>query len=113
MRVIAATHRDLEEEIAAGRFREDLYYRLNVIAIHLPSLRERKEDIPLLAQAFLNEFSQGAKHFQDDALLFLSSLQWKGNVRELKNAVERISIFISSKIITGLILHKDSSITFG
>lgn len=100
VRVIAATSVDLMKAVSEGKFREALYHRLNVVPVYLPALRERREDIPLLAQAFLNEFTQGAKQFQDDALQRLSSLQWQGNVRELKNVVERLSIFIQSKTIS-------------
>ena len=93
VRVISATNKDLQEAIRANQFREDLYHRLNVIPIQLPTLRERREDIGVLAQSFLAEFSRGAKTFEPDALEYLSGLDWKGNVRELRNAVERISIF--------------------
>ncbi len=93
VRVIAATNRDLEKEIAADRFREDLYYRLSVIPIHLPPLRERREDIPLLAQTFLGRFrktmDKRADGFEPEALRRLEAYDWPGNVRELENTVER------------------------
>ncbi|MGH7848386.1 MAG: sigma-54-dependent transcriptional regulator [Candidatus Binatia bacterium] len=93
IRIIAATNRNLEAAIKEGRFREDLYYRLNVIPIVLPPLRERKEDIPELAQFFLNRFSlESKKNFteiSDAALENLTSYNWPGNVRELANAIER------------------------
>ena len=95
-RVIAATHRDLREEVAAGRFREDLYYRLYVIPIHLPPLRERKGDIPLLARHFVGRIAQQLQRPQalldDEALTLLSRYGWPGNVRELENALERAMV---------------------
>ena len=93
VRVVAATHRDLEAAIRDGAFRDDLFYRLNVIAIHLPPLRERREDIPLLAQAFLERLTQElgkeVEGFSEGALAALLDHDWPGNVRELENAVER------------------------
>ncbi|MBN1847791.1 MAG: sigma-54-dependent Fis family transcriptional regulator [Deltaproteobacteria bacterium] len=93
VRVIAATNRDLLKEIEKGRFREDLYYRLNVVTLKMPTLRERKEDIPLLAQHFLKMFAEknrkGTKGFTPHAMDRLLKYQWPGNVRELMNAVER------------------------
>ena len=95
-RVIAATNKDLEDEISKGNFREDLFYRLNVIPFYVPPLRERKEDIPLLAKHFLREFSQTynrrSKEISDDALDALVRYTWPGNVRELRNLVERVVI---------------------
>ena len=96
VRVIAATNKTLENEIAAGKFREDLYYRLNVVPIHVPPIRERREDIPTLAQYFAATLSarEGIppRTFTEDALERLSSLDWPGNVRELRNTVERLLI---------------------
>ena len=96
VRVIAATNRDLPSEVAAGRFREDLYYRLAVVPIHVPPLRERKEDVPALATAFLAEASERngrrAMRLGRDALAALQANDWPGNVRELRNLVERIAI---------------------
>ncbi|MGB5920991.1 MAG: sigma-54 dependent transcriptional regulator, partial [Syntrophobacteria bacterium] len=93
VRVIAATNRDLKAEIKDGRFREDLYYRLNVVALAVPALRERREDIPLLAQHFLDSFAEkNRKHikgFTPQAMDRLVRYDWPGNVRELMNAVER------------------------
>lgn len=93
VRIIAATNADLEQRVAEGRFRADLYYRLNVIAIHLPPLRERGQDIHLLATHFLNHFNRSYRRsvrgFSDDALHLLNAYPWPGNVRELRNAVER------------------------
>jgi len=99
VRVIAATGKDLNKAIAEGTFREDLYHRLSVIPLHLPPLRDRPEDVAILAQAFLQEFSRGAKRLSPDALEYLQKLPWKGNVRELRNTVERISIFLEKKEI--------------
>ena len=93
VRVVSATHRDLRAEAKAGRFREDLFYRLNVFPIELPALRERREDIPLLATHFLERFSrqygQPVEGFEPGALDALSRYPWPGNVRELENALER------------------------
>ncbi|MGA1999317.1 MAG: sigma-54 dependent transcriptional regulator [Terriglobales bacterium] len=95
-RVIAATNHDLEEEISKGNFREDLFYRLNVIPFYVPPLRERLEDVPLLARHFLKEFSsqysRRTKEMTDDAIDALMRYSWPGNVRELKNVIERIVI---------------------
>jgi DNA-binding NtrC family response regulator len=92
-RIICATNRDLEKEVAEGRFREDLFYRLNVIAIHLPPLRERREDIPLLTRHFVTrtarEQNQSEKPVERAAMAALINYSWPGNVRELQNAVER------------------------
>ena len=93
VRVISATNKDIENEIAEGRFREDLYYRLNVVQMHMPGLRERKEDIPLLADYFINIFKQerGVKHLgiSEKAMDKMLTYNWPGNVRELRNALER------------------------
>src|SRR3989337_61548 len=98
-RVRAATNGDLTRLVADGRFREDLYYRLNVITIHLPPLRERKEDIPLLAAHFFAKYcaenSRPLRRFSADALRVLMDYDWPGNVRELENAVER-SVVLST-----------------
>ncbi|HEX7939257.1 MAG TPA: sigma-54 dependent transcriptional regulator [Gemmatimonadaceae bacterium] len=95
-RLIAATNRDLEDDIKTGRFRSDLYYRLNVIAIHLPPLRQRREDIPILAEHFLHRSGQAQgqppKRLSSEALAALQEYQWPGNVRELENALERAVI---------------------
>ncbi|MGI4827899.1 MAG: sigma-54-dependent transcriptional regulator [Janthinobacterium lividum] len=95
-RVIAATNKDLEDEIARGNFREDLFYRLNVIPFFVPPLRERKEDIPLLAREFLSEFGQQygrpRVEISDSALSQLRAYNWPGNVRELRNVMERVLI---------------------
>ncbi len=104
LRVIAATNRNLEERIKAGSFRADLYYRLNVVPIQLPPLRERREDIGLLAKYFLDSFSRSfGKTFQGiapEALQLLQRYGWPGNVRELKNIIERITIMANGPLLT-------------
>jgi two-component system response regulator PilR (NtrC family) len=104
VRIIASTNRDLKEEIKAGRFREDLYYRLNVIEISLPSLKEREEDIPLLADHFLDkyrkEMNKNIKGIDSDAVRAMIAYDWKGEVRELENVMERAVIFAKSDFIT-------------
>src|SRR5918911_878924 len=103
VRVIAATNKDLTDEIRAGRFREDLYYRLNVIPVRTPPLRERREDIPLLAQHFAALFSQEynkhPKKFTPAALKALQDSSWRGNVRELRNMIERLVIMVPADTI--------------
>ncbi|MFH1501682.1 MAG: sigma 54-interacting transcriptional regulator [Candidatus Eisenbacteria bacterium] len=93
VRIVAATNKNLAEEVAAGRFREDLFYRLNVIRVFMPPLRERRDDIPLLAQHFLDKYSGGLESpprgFSDDAMDLLANYDWPGNVRELENEVQR------------------------
>lgn len=104
VRVLAATNRNIAEEIAEGNFREDLYYRLNVISIFLPPLAERGEDVILLANAFLRKFGQdmGASvdRFGDEALMALRSYDWPGNIRELENKVQRAIIMARGKYVT-------------
>ena len=90
MRVIAATNSDLRRMVADGAFREDLFYRLNVIPVRIPPLRERKEDVPLLVQHFVDKFGAGqALKVSQDAMRRLMAYQWPGNVRQLENAIER------------------------
>jgi len=105
VRIIAASNKDLEKEIALGNFREDLYYRLNVIPIKVPALRERREDIPHLIDTFLEEFAKqtrsSKKMLDPDAIELLSDYPWKGNVRELKNLMERIAIMEGNEVISG------------
>jgi DNA-binding NtrC family response regulator len=103
VRLLAATNRDLEEEIKRGSFRADLFYRLNVIALHLPPLRERRDDIPLLIDLFLHRAAQSRneplKQVTPAALEVLQSFSWPGNVRELENALERAVILTAGEII--------------
>jgi two-component system, NtrC family, nitrogen regulation response regulator NtrX len=102
VRVIAATNKDIPKEIEKGNFREDLYHRLAVIVIHVPTLNEREDDIPLIANHFLTEICQSmAKplmHFDEKALESLKKIQWTGNIRELRNVVERLAILCDQKI---------------
>ncbi len=96
VRVAAASNRDLNRAVSEGKFREDLYYRLNVFPVHIPPLRERREDIPLLAKHFLKiygtELNKGRLQFSSEAIDALSHMEWKGNVRELENCIERAVI---------------------
>ncbi len=100
VRVLAASSRDLADAAKTGEFREALFHRINVIPIVLPPLRERRDDIPTLAQAMIQQLSSGVKRFETEALELLKARQWTGNVRELRNAVERISIFVQKKNIS-------------
>jgi two-component system response regulator PilR (NtrC family) len=104
VRFIASTNRDLKEEVKNSRFREDLYYRLNVIEIHLPSLKDREEDIPILADHFLDkyrkEMKKNIKGIDNQAMRALMSYEWKGEIRELENIIERAVIFCKSEFIT-------------
>jgi len=103
VRVLAATNKDLQEEIKNGSFREDLYHRLSVILIHVPSLDQRKEDIPLLANYFIvqlcAEYGQPAKEITPEALEMLANKSWSGNIREFRNVIERL-IILGGKTIT-------------
>ena len=105
VRIVAATNKALETEVREGRFREDLYYRLNVVRIHLPPLRERRDDIPALATYFLarsaHDYARPDLTLGEDALLALRRHDWPGNIRELKNAVDRLAIFAESATISG------------
>jgi two-component system, NtrC family, nitrogen regulation response regulator NtrX len=121
VRVISATNKDLQEEISNGKFREDLYHRLGVIPIHLPPLRERKEDISILAKSFLSglgseEIVFSGKSFTDDALEVLKSQKWTGNIRELQNVIERLALLAPEDTITAqdveqLVVNRKSSKT--
>ena len=103
VRLIAATSRDLTKEIAQGRFREDLFYRLNVVPIFLPPLRERRDDIPLLVEHFRQKYNarlkKSVEKVEDDALLSLAAYSWPGNIRELENVLERTILFSESPTI--------------
>ena len=105
VRIIAATNRDLEEEVEKGTFREDLFYRLNVMQIRIPPLRERREDIPVLARFYLEHFNRKFnKHLKDIDPAFLQEMEgyyWKGNVRELRNVMERCVLFSRGELLTG------------
>ena len=104
VRIIAATNKDIRAEVAARRFREDLYFRLNVIWIEVPPLRERHEDIPVIADYFLGKLrpspDQPMKRFDEQSRAFLVNYEWPGNVRDLKNFIERISIMADEEVIT-------------
>jgi two-component system nitrogen regulation response regulator GlnG len=111
-RIVAATHRDLRALIRTGQFREDLFYRLNVVPIRLPPLRERPDDIPVLAQHFLNKAqSEGlpAKTLDPGAMALLSSYRWPGNVRELENLIRRLAALIPAPVITEATLAQELS----
>ncbi len=102
-RIICATHKDLRKEVAEGRFREDLYFRLNVIPIYMPPLRERRDDILPLSEYFLKKFTlmnnAQVKGFSKEAIQKLESQEWRGNVRELENAIERAVVLTTSDFI--------------
>ncbi len=104
VRVVAATNKSLQEEIQAGRFRDDLFYRLNVVPIFVPPLRDRREDIDLLAEHFLgryaSEYGRRAKTVEPSALATLQNYRWPGNVRELRNVIERVVIMVPGPIVT-------------
>ncbi len=103
VRIIAATNKDLPAEVQAGRFRQDLYYRLAVVPIHMPALRDRREDIPLLVDAFLKEFAEAnrkrRKRISREALERLMSYDWPGNIRELRNVMERLTVTVEAATI--------------
>jgi two-component system NtrC family response regulator len=103
VRIIAATNKDLKEEVDKGNFREDLYYRLNVLHIHLPPLRERTDDIPMLAAHFVSKFSRelnkSGLEIAPETVRFLTTLPWDGNIRELENTIERAAILCSGNLI--------------
>ena len=113
VRILAATNKDLHKEVDEKRFREDLFYRLNVINIRIPPLRERKEDVHLLAMHFLKMYAdKNAKPiegFTEEAMLALTSYDWPGNVRELENAIERAVVFTNGKQIPLSVLPQQVS----
>jgi two-component system response regulator HydG len=103
VRILAATNRELEQAVAQGAFRRDLYFRLNVLSLHIPALRERRQDIPLLAEHFLERLNRGAiqeRTLSDEALKLMLAYDWPGNVRELENCLER-----ACAISTGPVIH--------
>jgi DNA-binding NtrC family response regulator len=103
IRVIAATNKDLRQEVQKGRFREDLYYRIAVIEIYMPPLRERTDDIPLLVEHFLKINAYGGRerlHVTPDAMACLTRYPWPGNIRELRNVIERLSVLADSQVLT-------------
>ena len=104
VRVLAATNKDLGREILEGRFREDLLYRLNVVPIEVPPLRDRLEDVPALVQYFAGQLAAGAgvpgRRFDDEAIARLRERHWPGNIRELRNAIERALILAAGKVVT-------------
>lgn len=106
VRIISATNKDLAQEVKEGNFREDLYFRLNVIPLRVPSLKERADDIPALVDYFLDlfaaEYGQQKKEITDEAIKLLQKYAWPGNIRELKNVMERLVIMTPSKTITGV-----------
>ncbi len=111
VRIITATNRELKDEVDEGRFREDLYYRLNVLQIHLPPLRERADDIPMLTDHFINKFATMLNkpnlRISGEALRYLVGLPWEGNVRELENTIERAAILCSGDVIKTEDVHPD------
>jgi DNA-binding NtrC family response regulator len=103
IRIIAATNKDLREEVQRGRFREDLYYRIAVIEIHMPSLRERTDDIPLLVEHFLRVNTYGGRErlqITSEAMACVLKYPWPGNIRELRNVIERLSVLADSQVLT-------------
>jgi two-component system NtrC family response regulator len=115
VRIVAATNKDLKEEVEAGRFREDLYYRLNVLHLHLPPLRERIDDIPLLVEHFVGKFARQLNKpelkISPAALRFLTTLPWEGNIRELENTIERASILCVNNTIEPKDVQPDGNLT--
>jgi DNA-binding NtrC family response regulator len=120
VRVIAASNVDLKKHVDDGRFREDLYYRLNVIAIHVPPLRKRKDDIPLLAYHFMNKYAKRVgremRRISPEAMRLLRDCEWQGNVRELENAIEHAVVLCRGDTILPADLpfsrHQDESDAF-
>ena len=111
VRIITATNKELKDEVDAGRFREDLYYRLNVLHIQIPPLRERSDDIPMLTYHFINKFAEMLNkpnlRISGDALRYLVNLPWEGNVRELENTIERAAILCSEDVIQTEDVHPE------
>jgi transcriptional regulator with GAF, ATPase, and Fis domain len=113
VRIIAATNRNLDEEVAAGRFRMDLYYRLNVFPIAIPPLRERREDILLLANFFINKFSllenKIITGFSAEVIQAMENYDWRGNVRELENLMHRTALLTNSQIVSSFYIQGSKS----
>lgn len=113
LRILAATNKDLKEEVEKGNFREDLYYRLNVLHIHLPPLRERLDDLPLLTDHFIVKFAKKLGHpdlgITSEARRFLATLPWEGNIRELENTIERSAVLCSNDLIELKDVQQDSA----
>jgi two-component system response regulator GlrR len=109
VRIISATHRDLKAEIAAGGFREDLYYRLDVVALTIPVLSQRREDIPLLTNYFLSMFAEkyqkNINGFSPEAMEMLLSASWPGNVRQLMNVVERCVVLSTTPLVSSVLVY--------
>ena len=99
VRIVAATNKNLPELVEAGQFREDLYFRLNVLSLKIPPLRERPDDIPLLVNHFLKKSAVDNKSFSQDAITTLQNYHWKGNIRELENIVERVLLLSTDDVI--------------
>src|SRR5690606_9407839 len=103
-RIVAATNQNLEAAVASGRFREDLYYRLNVVNLHIPPLRERPDDIPLLVRHFVAAFARtyevAPREVEPDAMELLAGYAWPGNVRELQNVIERAFVLSDEPVLT-------------
>ena len=103
IRIIAATNRNLAKMVESGQFREDLYYRLNVVPLYIPPLRERRSEIPHLTHEFLKRFNEKYhknKHFSRDAMAILTNAPWPGNIRELENLIERLVVTTPSSVIS-------------
>jgi two-component system response regulator GlrR len=110
VRIISATHKSLTEEMKAGRFREDLYYRINVVALAIPSLADRREDIPLLANTFLKllntKYKKSINGYAPEAMELLIAAPWPGNVRQLQNIVEQTVVLSTTAIVPGMLVQK-------
>ncbi|MDH5298305.1 MAG: sigma 54-interacting transcriptional regulator, partial [Desulfobulbaceae bacterium] len=117
VRILAATNKDLKDEVDHGHFREDLYYRLNVLHIHLPPLRERIDDLPILTAHFVAKFAKRLNHpdltISSEAQRFLATLPWEGNIRELENTIERAAILCSGDRIEVRDVQPDNESTRG
>ncbi len=99
VRIISATNKDIKDQIQKGLFREDLYFRLNVLSVRVPSLSEHRDDIPLLVEYFLKKYSGGKKHVSREAMKVLRNYTWKGNIRELENVMERVTLLCDDEVI--------------